>query len=486
MVSLRSQRPDTEPGDAFRIGMARPGGGYTIVAMPFETYVARVLDGEAARGSDPAVLEALAIAIRTYAVGNRGRHRAEGFDLCDQTHCQVVRNLTQATERAATATAGRVLMHHGLIATVFYSASCGGRTEIPSAVWPGAEDPPYLPSRRDDACEGTPEWSAEIEADDLVRALRAAGYSGERLRGMRVAAHDVSGRVAKLRLDGFTPNEISGQDLRTVVGRTLGWQHVKSAAFDLERRGDVYRFNGHGSGHGVGMCVIGATNLAARGQSAAQILRRYFPGTDIVSMDAGPVVARAEPTAPPRPATTTPAPRSPVAIDLPAQDERERSAVTDLVLRARADVASLLGVPPPARLTLRFHPTIASYERLTGQPWFTSSEAVNGDLHFIPIAVLRDRGVFDLALRRELVRVMTMPVLAQRPAWVREGAAMYFARARSDAGHHAIASPVRSPCPRDVDLLQPVSPGALSTALGEALACFERQLTSGKSWRDVR
>ena len=106
-----------------------------------ETYVARVLAGEALRDSQPAALEALAIAIRTFALANRGRHRADGFDLCDQTHCQVLRAAVAATERAARATAGRLLLRDGAPASVYYSASCGGRTQVPSDVWPGAEDP---------------------------------------------------------------------------------------------------------------------------------------------------------------------------------------------------------------------------------------------------------------------------------------------------------------------------------------------------------
>ena len=77
-----------------RIGFARPGGGYTIQTLPLETYIARVLAGEAARESLAAALDALAITIRTFALGNRDRHRADGFDLCDETHCQVARTAT--------------------------------------------------------------------------------------------------------------------------------------------------------------------------------------------------------------------------------------------------------------------------------------------------------------------------------------------------------------------------------------------------------
>ncbi len=45
--------------------------------------------------------------MRTYALANRGRHRADGFDLCNLTHCQVLRKATPASEQAAAATAGR-------------------------------------------------------------------------------------------------------------------------------------------------------------------------------------------------------------------------------------------------------------------------------------------------------------------------------------------------------------------------------------------
>ena len=140
----RIPTPETR---SVRVGFLNSGGGYTVTSIPIETYVARVLAGEAVRDSQPAALEALAITIRTFAVANLKRHGADGFDLCDQTHCQVVRAAVAATERAAQATAGRLLLRNGVPASIYYTASCGGRTEIPSDVWPGAEDPPFLPSR---------------------------------------------------------------------------------------------------------------------------------------------------------------------------------------------------------------------------------------------------------------------------------------------------------------------------------------------------
>ena len=369
-----------------RVGLAKPGGGFTIVEMPIETYVARVVAGEAARDSRAAALEALAITVRTFAAANLGRHRADGFDLCDQTHCQVLRPATAGTERAAEATAGRLLLHDGLAATVYYSASCGGRTAIPSDVWPGHEDPPYLPSRSDDACGGAPEWTSALRASDLARALRASGFHGGALRDMRVASRNESGRVARLRLDGLDPPSVSGQDLRVAVGRTLGWQHIKSAAFDLRRSGDVYHFSGHGSGHGVGLCVIGSANLAEQGRTAEQILARYFPGLDVSAGSARASTSARD--APPgrstrgRSASAAPAIPAPrideaIAVSLPDEDEGERATIVRESLAARDALARALGVAPPARLTLRFHPTTDDYERATGRAWFTAGAFVN-------------------------------------------------------------------------------------------------------------
>ncbi|MQA31579.1 MAG: SpoIID/LytB domain-containing protein [Luteitalea sp.] len=464
----RPAAQDPTPSGTIRIGVQR-SRGYDVVALPIEAYIGRVLAGEALPGSDPAALEALAIAIRTYSTANRERHRVDGFDLCDQTHCQVMRTATLATERAATATAGRILWYDGIPASVFYSASCGGRTEKPSNVWPGAADPPYLPSRADDGCGGSPEWTADLTLGDLKRAFAAAGYRGT-LTGLRVVGHNESGRVARLALDGLTPRFISGQDLRMAVGPTLGWRRIQSTAFKLRRSGDGYRFEGHGAGHGVGMCVIGSSKLAAAGESAQDILARYFPGAEIGELGG---------TRPTSTALARPVPAVDSVLTLPESDEGERAAIVPLIQRESDAVARALGLNPPARVVARFHPSVEAYERGSGQPWFTLGATINSELHLLPLAVLRDRGVLERTVRHELVHLMTDAAFAGRPAWVREGAAIHFAQGGT-------GSTARVSCPSDAELLRPVSAGALSDASTRARACFERQLAAGRTWREVR
>jgi SpoIID/LytB domain protein len=510
---------NVEPG-VLRVGVLKPGGGYSVSELPMENYVARVLAGEAVRESQPAALEALAITIRTFALANRGRHRADGFDLCDQTHCQVLRAAVAATERAAKVTAGRLLLlRDGAPASVYYSASCGGRTQLPSDVWPGADDPSYLPSKDDDGCQGAPAWTAELHETDLQRALRASGFRGE-LRDLKIASRNASGRVARLQLDGLTPAQISGQDFRVVIGRTLGWQHVKSTAFELRKKDGSYRFSGHGSGHGVGLCVIGSARLAERGVSAEAILARYFPGLEISAggVDRLTGLTGVRPTSDPGPrAPSKPSAKPPISappargvrsgsdplaadplgtgsvpdvlVSLPDDDEGERAAIVKQALQARDDLSQTLGVPAP-RITLRFHPTTDDYERATGQAWFTSGAVVNNELHLLPLAVLRDRGVLDRTIRHELVHVMTDAALGKRPAWVREGAAIYFAGEPMIPGEPpqrpTFKPEPRAACPADNELLHPVSVGALSNAYARARSCFAKQIQSGRTWRDVR
>jgi SpoIID/LytB domain protein len=459
----------TDPA-TIRVGVRGAEGGYAVSMLPMDEYVARVVAGEAARGSQPAALEALAIAVRTFALANRNRHRADGFDLCDQTHCQVLRDATAATRRAAENTSARVLLRDGVPASIFFSASCGGRTEIPSAVWPGADDPPFLPSQADDACQGGPVWSAELREPDLLRALHAAGFRGQRLGAVDIAARTGSGRVARLHLSGLDPPEISGQDLRVAVGRALGWQYIKSSAFEIRRRADVYRFDGHGSGHGVGLCVIGSAHLAEDGRSPEEILARYFPGLTIGGSARRPAVTTVSRPSPP-----------PVAVSLPDDDAGGHAAIERQALRARDDLARALEVPPPP-IVLRFHGTTAEYERATGLPWFTSGATARGELHLVPVAALRDRGMLDQTIRRGLVHLMLDAPLHDRPQWVREGAALFFA----DPAGGAVVAAGRLTCPSDVELTQPLSAGALSGAYARARACFARQIAAGKRWRDVR
>jgi hypothetical protein len=98
--------------------------------------------------------------------------------------------------------------------------------------------------------------------------------------------------------------------------------------------------------------------------------------------------------------------------------------------------------------------------------------------------------VLERTIRRELVHVMADAVLGKRPAWVREGAAIYFSGEPMIPGEPqqrpAFKPELRASCPDDNELLHPVSVGALSNAYARARACFAKQIQAGRTWRDVR
>jgi len=281
---LSAQAPPTE-GDLDRastgrvVSLGSPSNG-RVVRVPLETYVARVIAGEAEPNAPPAAQQALAIAIRTFAIVNANRHAKDGYDLCDTTHCQVPRASTAVTREAALATAGRVLTYSGAPAVVFYSANCGGRSESADEVWPGIHLPYLVPIDDDVHADDTP-WTLDLTLDEVQVALRSAGFSGERLRDLDIEERNDSGRVSRVRLDGLRPSVIAGNAFRIAVGAGT----LRSTAFTLSKKDGVLHFTGRGYGHGVGMCVVGAARRARRGETADAILAAYFPGLRVVGLD---------------------------------------------------------------------------------------------------------------------------------------------------------------------------------------------------------
>jgi SpoIID/LytB domain protein len=486
--------PRTAPGStSLKVGTSR-AGGVEVREYELDDYVARVLAGEAAAQSPAAALDALAIAVRTFALANRGRHGRDGYDVCTLTHCQVLRDPYDAARGASARTRGQVLVgESGQPAEVFYTASCGGRTERPSEVWPRAVDPPYLPSRSDRACGGEPRWAAEIPVQDLERTLAGAGYRGGRLRGLEVGARSASGRATVVKLEGLVPATISGQDFRMIVGRALGWHLLKSTAFEVRRTGTGYRFDGRGFGHGVGLCVLGSVARARSGDDAGEILKQYFPGLEVSRLQqqlaTAVSVEPARPVGPAPPAAAPPAPGAALTrltLSLPAVSEPERAALSAFIVSSASAVARATAMTVPADVQVVVHPSSASFQRETAESWWSAARTRGTRIDLLPLPVLRERGTLEATVRHELVHVMTEPALSAAPRWVKEGVAMHFAGERPPASLMDGQMPRRVKCPSDEELGRAVSATAARDAYARAAACVARAIAEGKDWRTLR
>ena len=128
---------------------ANERGTLTVVNLVrLEDYVRGVVPNELSPDGYPAIeaLKAQAVAARTYAVSNRGRFAAAGFDLLPTTRSQVYggRQTEHAlTDRAVAETRGRILTHRGQVINALYTSTCGGHTEDAEKIF-GGETVPYL------------------------------------------------------------------------------------------------------------------------------------------------------------------------------------------------------------------------------------------------------------------------------------------------------------------------------------------------------
>ncbi|HEX7486220.1 MAG TPA: SpoIID/LytB domain-containing protein, partial [Vicinamibacterales bacterium] len=389
------------------------------------------------------------------------------------THCQVMGARTKGSDEAAQATSGQALFFAGQLATVFYTASCGGHSERASDVWPGGADQPYLPARAEPGCRAESRWQSDVSASDLQHALVASGRRGQVLRNLAVLNRTQSGRVSRLLIDGFEPAAIAGEEFRLAVGRTLGWQVLKSTLFDVERIAAGYRFRGSGRGHGVGLCVVGSVRMAAGGQSALEILSRYFPGAEVHT---------AEPAAVPRSGLR-------LEITVPAGEERERYRVEGFVQAALLEFSARIGVPVPAHVEIVFHPTVEAYTRATGQPWWTAGASRGNRIDLMPLSALRQRGVLEGTLRHEVAHVLTSERLKGRPTWVEEAVAMDLAgdsRAAENGTPWAGSGAPALSCPTDAEWRSIRSEDELRKAYRRAAACFAVQRAAGRRWDEIR
>ena len=361
-----------------------------IVTLPLEDYVAGVMAGEAGTMKSPEALKAMAVAIRTYAVRFRGRHKDEGFDFCATTHCQNYR--AAASTAAVDATTGEMLWRKGELVDAYYSKDCGGTND------------PYCPRET---------WKSSFTADELGRALRAEGLKAPQHWRIEVIER-VKERAERLRLgDGV---EISAEPFRLAIGRTLGWNRLKSDLYSVEG----FTFTGRGTGHGLGLCQVGADRMPG---SYKDILNAFYPGA-LVGLTAQGIDwhrmggERVEVWA--------------------ATERRELVGQCDsLVREAEASTGLKINLTP----RIQVYPSLTVFRNATGEPGWVAASTKGRVIRVQPAAANR------ATLRHEMYHVIIEAnTRVALPLWFREGLALSLAGGArsSDAGYADARSRVDS------------------------------------------
>lgn len=316
-------RLDLEPLDGatrWRVGDTQYRGGLQLVRtgdlltlvneLPLEEYLRGVVPWEIGKQepSAAAALEAQAVAARTYAYKRIGRYPEASFDVYDDVTDQVYqgcRREDSLANVAIRATSGLVLRDRDGPIEAYYSSTCGGHTARIEAVW---NKPPEAALRggRDAAADGGSycagsrhfRWSESWSGAGLERILQETlpremgwpvGTPVGALVDLEIVARDESGRVQELRVQTSVATfRVLGDRSRWVL-RPRDRAILRSTLFLLEverQNGAIVRViaYGGGNGHGVGMCQMGAIEMARRGIGSADILAHYYNGAALVRM----------------------------------------------------------------------------------------------------------------------------------------------------------------------------------------------------------
>ncbi len=221
-----------------------------VVSMDLEVAVASAVAAESPPGASLEALKAQAVVTRSYYVATRGRHA--GFDFCDTTHCQFLRQPpgpAHPASLAAAATEGLVLAWRDAPLAALFSANCGGRTRTLAELGIPTDGYPYYSVECPSCRTGSPMWEAQLALKDAQPLLAGKNLEQARLE----------------------------------VGRKLGWGVIPGGNYEARREGEKFVIHGRGAGHGVGLCQKGAAAMAAEGATFREILARYFPNTVLIT-----------------------------------------------------------------------------------------------------------------------------------------------------------------------------------------------------------
>ncbi|MFA6002731.1 MAG: SpoIID/LytB domain-containing protein [Elusimicrobiota bacterium] len=288
-----------------------------INRLDLENYTHGVVSAEMPVRSPAEALKAQAVVARTHALFIKlvtRRHRKEGFDVCDEQHCQVYSGARAESERSRAvveASRGVIVTYKGKPAHVIYSSNCAGHTQngkdltgwgdvpywIGIADSPAASAPPASPwglrrwvtSLPPAYCKPSNfvhpshfRWTRMVSLLELSRKADRRYHTG-RLKRIRPLRRSPSGNVNVLLLEGSKrrvklDSEMAIRGL-LAVGSLRSTLFVFEPEYQADGKPAAITFHGGGWGHSVGMCQSGAMGQAEAGRDFKTIILSYFPGT---------------------------------------------------------------------------------------------------------------------------------------------------------------------------------------------------------------
>ncbi len=256
------------------------GKELTLVNLvDIDNYLAGVVESEGGGGRHIEYYKVQALMSRTYAMKYRGKHKKDGFDLCDDVHCQAYHSMMRLTPIIDSA----VIQTHDLVMLdsknqlidSYFHANCGGQTCEPQDVWNEKID--YLNTFIDTFCIYTKQATWEKRIDKVAwHNFLVDKYDYPINDSLYLSMMFTFNQVQR---KAFYIHPIFGIPLRDIREEF----DLKSTFFSCHLEGEEVVVQGRGFGHGVGLCQEGAMKMAKSGYNFMQIALFYFPNISITN-----------------------------------------------------------------------------------------------------------------------------------------------------------------------------------------------------------
>lgn len=243
--------------------------------VPFQEYLAGVVEAESGVRSLPEFYKAQAIICRTYALNHIDRHKHEGFHLCDEVHCQVYKGYGiehGPILKAVDDTKGLVIIdNQGMLITAAFHSNSGGQTASSEDVWSATM--PYLRGKTDIYFDKQrhSSWTKKITFDQWIEFLNSMN-----IKTTDKTKHSFS-QIQRQKFALIDNQPILLTDIRTKF-------KLKSTFFSFEKNGSNLIFNGKGYGHGVGLSQESAMQMARQGKDYDTIIKYFYTNIKIIDL----------------------------------------------------------------------------------------------------------------------------------------------------------------------------------------------------------
>lgn len=240
-----------------------------------EKYISGVVEAETGINARPEFYKAQALLCRTYLFNHLNRHESEGFNLCDEVHCQAYKGIsTNFIFKSTHLTNNKVIVDSDKnLITASFHANCGGITESSLNTWLKPES--YLIPVKDPYClvSGGAHWEKKISLNEWKKYLITHGVKTTALPAAALELKN-TGRQNYYRVN---KDSILMRQIRA------DW-NLKSSFFQVIVKNNMVLLKGSGYGHGVGLCQEGAIKMASKGFTYEEIIKFYFKGVKIENL----------------------------------------------------------------------------------------------------------------------------------------------------------------------------------------------------------